>query len=103
MTHFLRILVAEDLPDSVEILKLAFEKGGVKAPVHYVKDGSETIEYLKGEGAFIDRVEHPLPTMLLLDLKMPGVGRVRRAGLAALPTWTSPTSSGGIHYFRGKE
>jgi len=73
MTDSLRILVAEDLPDSVEILKLAFRKAGVNVPIRYVKDGSETIEYLKGEGAFSDRAEHPLPTMLLLDLKMPGV------------------------------
>lgn len=68
----LRILVAEDLPDNVELLKLAFERANVKAPVHYVSDGEETIEYLKGEQTFSNRSEHPLPTMLLLDLKMPG-------------------------------
>jgi CheY-like chemotaxis protein len=69
MTESLRILVAEDLPDSVEILKLAFSRAGVNVPVDYVRDGEETIEYLKG--AFGN--EHPLPTMLLLDLKMPGL------------------------------
>jgi CheY-like chemotaxis protein len=69
----LRILVAEDLEDSVEILKLAFERAGVKAQAHYVSDGEETIKYLKGEEAFSNRSEHPLPAMLLLDLKMPGM------------------------------
>src|SRR5260370_5037990 len=69
----MRILVEEGLPDSVAIVKLAFEKAGVKAPVHYVRDGEETIEYLKGEQSFSNSGEQPLPTMLLLDLKMPGL------------------------------
>jgi CheY-like chemotaxis protein len=68
-----RILVAEDLPESVEILKLAFKMTGVKAPVDYVRDGEEAIKYLKGEEAFSNRSEYPMPTVLLLDLKMPGM------------------------------
>src|SRR5712692_1805635 len=71
MAEGLRILVAEDLPDSVELLKRAFSRAGVTAPVYYVKDGEETIAYLKGEETFANRTEYPLPTMLLLDLKMP--------------------------------
>ena len=70
MAERLRILVAEDLPDSVELLKLAFSRAGVSAPVHYVKDGEETIEYLR-RAAEANRPEHSSPTMLLLDLKMP--------------------------------
>ena len=70
----LRILVAEDVPDSVELLKEAFSRAKVTAPVHYVVDGQETIEYLSGEKAFTDRTMYPLPTMLLLDLKMPRLG-----------------------------
>jgi CheY-like chemotaxis protein len=31
------------------------------------------INYLKGEGVFSNRDKHPLPTLVLLDLKMPGV------------------------------
>ena len=69
--HALRILVAEDLHEDAEILRLAFLSAGVKVPLHFVKDGAEAIEYLKGEQRFADRSEHPLPTLLLLDLKMP--------------------------------
>jgi len=57
----------------VEILKLAFSRAGLGVSWHFVSNGEETIEYLKGEGAFSNRTEHPLPTMLLLDLKMPGL------------------------------
>jgi CheY-like chemotaxis protein len=63
--------VAEDLPEDAEILKLAFSSAGVNVPLHFVSDGAEAIEYLKGEQRFANRTEHPLPTLLLLDLKMP--------------------------------
>ena len=71
MTDGLRLLVAEDLPDNVELLKLAFSRTGMAAPVHYVENGEEAIAYLKGEEGFGNRAHYPLPTMLLLDLKMP--------------------------------
>jgi len=71
MQQSLRILVAEDRPEDAEILKLAFLSAGVHVPMHFVSDGAEAIEYLKGEQRFSDRSEHPLPTLLLLDLKMP--------------------------------
>src|SRR6266487_3418278 len=71
MAASLKILVAEDLPDAVELLKLAFSRAGVAVPVSYVKNGEEAIWYLRGEGIFGNRADYPLPTMLLLDLKMP--------------------------------
>src|SRR5580765_2285370 len=67
------ILVAEDQPEEVMLLKRAFAHVGVKAPLHFVKDGQEAIDYLSGQDAFTDRYVHPLPTMMLLDLKMPRV------------------------------
>ncbi|TMG90423.1 MAG: response regulator, partial [Betaproteobacteria bacterium] len=33
--------------------------------------GVDAIRYLNGEGEFADRVEHPLPDLIFLDLKMP--------------------------------
>src|ERR1043166_8865305 len=65
------MLVAEDREEDVEILKLAFEKAQVNVPLHFVSNGEEVIEYLKGEGRFSNRDEYPLPKVLLLDLKMP--------------------------------
>jgi CheY-like chemotaxis protein len=40
-------------------------------PLYVVRDGEEAIAYLKGEDRFANRDEYPLPTLLLLDLKMP--------------------------------
>src|SRR5204863_4485455 len=64
---------AEDRDEDIDIFKLACQKAGVSLPLHIVRDGQEVMEYLKGEGQFSDRAKYPLPTMLLLDLKMPGL------------------------------
>ena len=40
-------------------------------PVRVVTDGQEAIDYLRGEPPFMDRGTHPMPQLLLLDLKMP--------------------------------
>ena len=68
------ILVAEDDPNDVLLLKRAFEKAGLGASVLYVSNGLEVIRYLRGEPPFDNRTSHPLPDLLLLDLKMPGAG-----------------------------
>jgi CheY-like chemotaxis protein len=65
------ILVAEDNEDHVLLIRRAFRQSGLVNPVYVVKDGDETIAYLKGEGKFANRAEYPLPCLLLLDLKMP--------------------------------
>jgi CheY-like chemotaxis protein len=65
------ILLAEDNQDDVLLIQRAFAKGGVQNPLYVVPDGEEAIWYLKGEGKFSNRVEYPIPDLLLLDLKMP--------------------------------
>ena len=71
MGRALTILVAEDDPNDALLLKLAFGQAGVNAWPHFVGDGKEAIDYLRGEPPFNDRVRHPWPDLLLLDLKMP--------------------------------
>jgi CheY-like chemotaxis protein len=65
------ILVAEDNPDDVMLIKLAFQEAGITTPLRFVRDGVEAVEYLGGQGPFTDRAAHPLPVVILLDLKMP--------------------------------
>ncbi|HEX5221622.1 MAG TPA: response regulator [Verrucomicrobiae bacterium] len=65
------ILAAEDEETDRFILNLAFERAAVPASVVMVNDGAECVDYLRGNGRFADRALHPLPTLLLLDLKMP--------------------------------
>jgi len=66
-----RLLVAEDNAHDIFLLKRAFIKAGIDVPMHIVNDGQEAVDYLLGEGRFADRKEYPLPTLLVIDLKMP--------------------------------
>jgi CheY-like chemotaxis protein len=74
-----RILLAEDDPNDVVFLGKAFQKAGVPKPFRVMADGQDVISYLAGAGEYADREGHPLPTHLLLDLKLP-----RRSGLDIL-------------------
>jgi len=67
------ILVADDDQNDVFFLRRAFQKSGLEHSVVHVSDGQEAIDYLQGEADFSDRSRFPLPSLLLLDLKMPKV------------------------------
>ena len=67
------ILIADDSDEDAFILERAFRKTGCDAPLRFVKDGQEAMDYLAGEGKFSDRNTHPLPRLMILDLKMPKV------------------------------
>ena len=65
------ILLVEDDPNDVFLIQRAFQKMQLRNRVSVVSDGEEAIDYLSGDGDFSARTRHPLPTLLLLDLKMP--------------------------------
>src|SRR5437763_1594367 len=66
-----KVLIAEDDPTDVFLLQRAFTAAQVTATLHFVRDGQEAIDYLEGESNFSNRDQHPLPDLMLLDLKMP--------------------------------
>lgn len=70
-THI--ILVAEDNPDHVTILQRALLRSAPAAKTRVVTRGETVLAYLKGEGAYADRRRFPIPHLILLDLKMPGM------------------------------
>src|SRR5262245_37254028 len=65
------ILAAEDEESDRFILKLAFDEAKLHHALVIVRDGRECVDYLTGVGAFANRTLHPLPALLILDLKMP--------------------------------
>ena len=67
------ILLVEDNPDDVFFMRRAAQAAKIENPIHVVTDGTQAIEYLSGAGAFADRNAHPLPCVILLDLKLPGM------------------------------
>ncbi len=65
------ILLADDSDDDEILFRRVIRLSGLPNPVIRVKDGEEAIAYLKGEGIYSDREKHPLPMVLMLDVKMP--------------------------------
>jgi CheY-like chemotaxis protein len=66
-------LLVEDNEDDVFFMERAFRLAGIHSPLHVVRNGEEAIDYLSGQKDFSDREQHPLPDMIFLDLKMPGL------------------------------
>jgi CheY-like chemotaxis protein len=70
----LKILHIEDSEEDLVLFRRACEASGLPAAFYLVRDGFEAVAYLKGAGEFMDRNQHPLPDLIVLDLKMPGMG-----------------------------
>lgn len=66
------ILCAENDENDAFLIELAFKEAKIRNPLIIVPDGNAVIEYLAGTGQNADREKHPLPCLVLLDLKMPG-------------------------------
>jgi len=55
------------------LIRRAFSKSNVVNPVQVVRSGEEAIAYLRGTGRYANRPEFPLPSLMLLDLKLIGL------------------------------
>lgn len=73
------ILLVEDNPDDVLLTRRAVKKAGLKVSLVVVGDGDQAVAYLEGSGRYSDRDAYPLPSLILLDLKLP-----KRSGLEVL-------------------
>ena len=67
------ILLVDDREDDLTVIRRAFTKSRILNPILAVQSGEEAIAYLRGEGKYSNRAEYPLPELILLDLKMPGL------------------------------
>lgn len=67
------ILLVEDNPDD-EILTLrAFKKHQIKNKIVVAHDGVEALDYIFGTGAHASRDMSEMPSLILLDLKLPKI------------------------------
>lgn len=67
------ILVVEDSPEDFEVLERAFKKSGFDIPLQRCKDGQDALDLLYKEGAYENLPKHAKPSLILLDLNMPGL------------------------------
>ncbi|SEP47878.1 response regulator [Propionispora vibrioides] len=67
------ILLVEDNMDHAELILRCFEENRISNRVLHVTDGEAALNYLYGVEQFANRSEHPLPNLLLLDLRLPKI------------------------------
>jgi two-component system, response regulator len=75
------ILLVEDNPDDEELTLLSLRKNNLAHDIVVVRDGVEAIEFLFGNGQYAHRDVAHVPTVILLDLKLPkldGLGVLKR-------------------------
>ena len=73
------ILHVEDDPNDVLLVARAFRKAESAAAVQVVNDGEQAVDYLSGAHSFSQREQFPVPSLVLLDLKLP-----RKSGIEVL-------------------
>jgi CheY-like chemotaxis protein len=67
------ILLVEDDAYDAETTMLAIAAGNITNTIHWVRDGSEALDFIACTGAYLERDPARMPKLILLDLKMPQV------------------------------
>ena len=65
------VLYVEDEQYDVLFMRKTFDSAGLGESLKVVTDGRQAIHYLGGKGEYQDRAKYPLPSVGLLDLKLP--------------------------------
>jgi CheY-like chemotaxis protein len=73
MSKLAHILLVEDNRMDVELTLDAFHEAKLVNTIHVASNGQEALDYLFGHGQYADRVKYPRPSLVLLDLKLPGI------------------------------
>jgi len=66
------VLLVEDNPQDVFLIKRAWQRTSLPQDIHVVSDGDEALSYLAERCAAVDD-ENNLPDLVVLDLRMPTV------------------------------
>ncbi|SRR5579862_3869974 len=67
------VLIVEDYEDDAKLLEMLLISIGIANPVHSVFSAEQAIGYLQGALPYADRTRYPLPSIVFLDLKLPGL------------------------------
>ena len=67
------ILLVEDNLDDVELTLRALKKNNIKNEIVVAYDGAEALDFLFGTGKYSGRDLSSMPTIILLDLKLPKI------------------------------
>ncbi len=67
----MNILLVEDNPADMRLVREALAESAVPARLHWVADGRAALDFVRRNGAHADA---PTPDLVLLDLNLPGIG-----------------------------
>jgi CheY-like chemotaxis protein len=73
MNKLAHILLVEDNRMDVELTLDAFHEAKLLNTIHVASNGQEALDYLFRRGQYADRNAFPIPNLILLDLKLPGI------------------------------
>jgi CheY-like chemotaxis protein len=73
MENSAQILLVEDNHMDIALTLDAFREAKLKNTIQVVRSGQEALDYLSGRDKYNDRSIFPMPNLILLDLKMPGI------------------------------
>jgi CheY-like chemotaxis protein len=82
------VLLVEDDPADVRLIQRAFGKLAGDINVVRLRNGDEAVSYLAGDAPYENRGTHPMPSLVLLDIKLP-----RRSGFEVLEWLRRQTSA----------
>ena len=69
-----KILLVEDSSDDELLIRRSLKKAHVANEVVVARDGPDALDYLEARGEFEGRDVDDLPSLILLDLKLPRMG-----------------------------
>lgn len=96
------ILLVEDNPDDIELMRIALEEADLDSTLVVVRDGAEALDYLFARGEHEACGRNRLPAIVLLDINLPkldgrevlkairGNDRTRNLPVVILTTSTEP-------------
>jgi CheY-like chemotaxis protein/nitrogen-specific signal transduction histidine kinase len=65
------LLLVEDDPNDTFFFKYALQRARPDVLLQSVTDGGQAMDYLNGHQRYSDRLAHPIPNFMFLDLKLP--------------------------------
>lgn len=74
------ILLAEDEPANVLLIRRAISKVQDNIQLEVVGNGEQAVSYLSGDGEYSDRQRYPLPNLVLTNIKMPRMNGMELLG-----------------------
>lgn len=88
------MLLVEDEADDQFFVRHALKNASINLNLQILSRGDEGLAYLKGEGRYADREAFPLPTLIVLDIKLPRISGIeilawlrKQAQFSSLPAF----------------